>query len=81
MIEQLQWQQKSRGKYIAFEPSAHIGYMIRMEDKGVWRARMDNVLIGEDNKGFLSFEEARRYVEWGGIPNRMGCDPETGELL
>ena len=80
MIEELQWERKSSGKYIAFEPSVALSYIIRIEGMGVWRARMDNALIG-DARGFVSFEAARSYVEWGGTPSRMGYDPETGELL
>lgn len=44
-----------------------------------WRVRLGNELIGEA-KGFATVEGAMDYVDWGGVPCRMGYDRETGEV-
>jgi hypothetical protein len=77
MAELLEWTRVSAICYRATDNT--LRYKAVRNNKGIWRVRMNGELIGEAD-GFASFEEAMIYVEWGGNPNRMGYDRETGEL-
>ena len=77
MVEPLEWQQIGRYAWLAVD--GRLRYRAKMGEGFRWRGRLDNELLG-DAKGFASFEDAKAYVEWGGVPNRMGYDRETGEV-
>lgn len=77
MIEELRWHRRSERHWEVRDGSMH--YIAKMDKQGIWRVRMNNAPIGEKG-GFASFEAVKHYVDWGGLPNRMGFNRETGEV-
>lgn len=77
MIEELRWARKSERYWWVVD--GPLDYVARMGKDGVWRVKMKGESIGLRG-GFASFAVVKDYVDWGGTPNRMGYDRETGEL-
>jgi hypothetical protein len=78
MTERLEWVRATDKYWWAVEADGSFRYDARMDKRGAWRLRMLGTPIGP-REGFPSFSAARDYVDWGGKPNRMGHDRETGE--
>jgi hypothetical protein len=53
-------------------------YRVFRGEGGHWRVQMNGATIGEKYK---TPKAAMEYADWGGTPNRMGYDRETGELF
>jgi hypothetical protein len=78
VTRELEWTRASKRSWWAHEPDGSFLYDVRMGKGDRWRVRMKGAPIGP-KEGFASFEAARDYIDWGGTPNRMGYDRETGE--
>jgi hypothetical protein len=76
-MKNLEWTR--RNEYYWRAKDETINYIARRDGEGIWRVTMNGVPIGTRD-GFSSFTSAKNYVDWGGYPNRMGYDPETGEI-
>lgn len=75
MADQLEWERRSEKRFEAAD--GWIRYSIKQSFDGRWSVSMNGASIGRG--GFESARAAMEYVDWGGTPNRMGFDRETGE--
>jgi hypothetical protein len=79
VTEKLEWTRVTDREWWAHVADGELRYVIR-NIKGTWRVKMDGAPVGP-KEGFVNFASAKEYVDWGGTPNRMGHDRETGEVM
>lgn len=77
MMKELKWRRASDSLWWAMDGT--VRYIAR-NIRGTWRVTMNGAPIGS-KEDFVNLAMAKDYVDWGGTPNRMGCDRETGELF